>query len=1229
MVGSNVIIGNTIYTFSYSHSSGTSPTTYYWVWNSRTVQNDHDISLDADGHIRGGTTTILGSGNKLSMTASGATIGRDAAADVTLSGTGNQFLMTGAGTVINSSTVTLEGTDNLFQMSHNGANIGAGSTINVGGGTISLSDGTVSGKVTTERNGASKNLWDLKGILFTGTSHIEADSGTGGNGDKFLVSNGTTFQTDMTWDMLSGENDVHFGLTAADSGISFAGTMNVGGENNMINLRYGTFSSTMNLIAANNNILLGDSINFDSTASIVATATTHDNALVIDTTGPNAVDGSIDLKFSTGDDYIKFARGDVNGDIHGSDGGHTDFIIGNVPNKPGVITDYLPTFNDDQSGLALAVGTTTHGSRADPGLNLTIENIYGGNGSSTFLVHAGQVTNIQGNAKNTNREAVGNSNALWANEIQFDNGNTFDMFSLLNMNKVVLTDDANLNIGAVSGPNYLPVNSMEYAQITADHVLVNAGSKLKIHEDYRQNSITGSGNIAAIGSGYANIINRLDIVGTDQKAGKVTIDRTTIQGTGADGADVYVGAYGVLSGFGEITAAGGDPLRPNVIGNVTIHSGGTLKPYDSDADMFNIVNHTFKGTTFHVTGKAGGASTGITTFHAASTLSTRLFAEVDTLYVTANGQIETISDGNLHNTHLSDKLLSDTVDFTNVWDGTTELEQNQKVQYDPVFGHRYELQSKQAFQLYDASNPIDNSYYFLVTRQDIDTITGLADRQDANHIFNRDIIKSDMLGEWWFDYTTDEQNVVVRYRMLAEHPTKGGITINMREPNAREAAKVIDIWRYPFQNNPFANGMDLGIDLSAPNGFGFDGYDGDMQKFYEAAAAANPSLYSKYQDYYIADFEKLLLAIQREIVDGADLNHAIRRLHAEPYATMTSVNIALMDQFRDTRERNSMSALFQVENQLYEEALAQAEGSSTALASLDSEYSIEDPFVCNPIRFWATGFGTRGNQKNYSTEYGYDTKTWGGTVGAIKECGDLYFGVTGGYGRSTTEWEELHADAKTDAFMVDALVGLRRGMGFIEAFGNFGYYEQKMKRDVNIANYTGIAASEYEDYVYGGGLRLGYQYVLGDNWLLVPTIGLTYTRSQNAKFTEEGRHGMSVLLDFKKGDIKRQVVKMPITVRLNRSFAVCDWVVTPEVRASFTPIFGNKVGKATTQYVGMPINNLYFTAQGIDTGRFASQVGATLELSRRGRFYIAGNYDFTFQKKSQTHSFSLQTGFNF
>lgn len=731
-------------------------------------------------------------------------------------------------------------------------------------------------------------------------------------------------------------------------------------------------------------------------------------------------------------------------------------------------------------------------------------------------------------------------------------------------------------------------NSGKNAWLDVATVNVGKNADLFVHKSGTHQYVTD----------HDNLINDLT---ADGAGSRIWLDQATVRGGDADGlAKVSIGDAAMLTGFNTDDRVNGTVA--NVVGDVLLGTGATLKPFDTTlydwefmlekADTIegdrSLGNESEKG--FIITKNADGEG-GTLSLAGGSILESRLFSSEATTTVTviagydANGNAIT-ANVNVNN---GDYAKADSATFLG------------QAVFTPTFGNDNELYTKQQFKVYQGDSvDTEGSYYYNIVRTDNPVVAnGL-----GNNMFGRDILFSDMLGEWVFELDESRENVLLRFRLLAAHPTQGGIAKDMLEPNAREAAIQLDRIRYPYDHNAATR------------------YDGDMVAAYEELHKQDPDKYPNYKKEYIQDFMDLLGGIQEEITSGAVLNHAIRRLHPEPYTALADMNLYTSRQFRRTIEQNLASALYAVEDNLYYENEG---GSNRGYASVP----VGTQYVCDPIRFWASGFGADGTQKRRGTEYGYDTEMWGGALGVIKEIGDCYIGLTGGYARLDTDWNELHASAKTDAYMVDLVLGARFGMAFLEVFGQYGYHDQKMTRDINIQSYTGTATGEYHDNVYGGGLRMGYQLVMG-NWLFMPTVGVNYFHSKAGSFSEKGRLNQATLLEFRSGSIKRHNFEVPIMARLSRSFPVfCSFVLTPEIRVGFTPNFGKRQSRATARFVGDPSAGGWFTAQGLDRGRYTGQAGATIELSRRGRFHASANYDYVFARDNHDHNYSLRFGFNF
>ena len=360
-----------------------------------------------------------------------------------------------------------------------------------------------------------------------------------------------------------------------------------------------------------------------------------------------------------------------------------------------------------------------------------------------------------------------------------------------------------------------------------------------------------------------------------------------------------------------------------------------------------------------------------------------------------------------------------------------------------------------------------------------------------------------------------------------------------------------------------------------------------------------------------------------------------------------------MDQFIASRERNAVSALYLVEEEPKPER--PLNGMTMFQRALEEDLPVS--FVTNPTRIWASALGSQMTRGKNGGEFGFKTRQYLGLqIGLIKEDGDRYLGLTGGYTRTTNRWEELQSKDTSDNYMFEALLGFRRGMGFLEFSANAGYMDHKMVRNIELGRdmndgeynaaldcdlddnyyngvYRTVHTGNYYNRIFGAGLRFGYQKVLYEKWLFLPTLAFYFQDVRNPEhFSEDGREIAAFRLEFDKDHIKKQSLRVPLMLRLSRGIAFGEdnpWVLTPEIRGGVTAELLDRGGLATYKWRGNPIANRYMIAHGLEEDRLFYQAGATIEISRRGRFYAAANYDCTLQSKTVGHNFSLQMGLNF
>ncbi|MCD7908387.1 MAG: hypothetical protein LUH04_12035, partial [Clostridium sp.] len=704
------------------------------------------------------------------------------------------------------------GTGNSFTMKDNTSRIKAGAGLNMRGGTIDLTAGQLLGDLMSDM-GAT---WTIEQGTSSGVNDNLTITGgalqvTGSGDNTFNIGKTTLFDAAISL----GNSGAYTNKLNFQNASNYAGNITATGtHSNEVTFYRGsttegtaTYTNTgTNTFTWQANDTTTDRANLDQTITISGSNTnsfamnggTMSKDITLTNTGAGGNAGN------TGNNVLNFAGTTFTGlaDLSSTvtTGSATNSITisgGNVQGRIG---------GTHTQSTAVIGSTTRHNvfntyTTIDPVTNVTKYGTAtgwlfgsGSSGGTTFNLGGSKIYRISGGASGTYDHTGFIDGAI----VRVTGDHYSDAFGLggtaqyrdhvnqiINMKHLAVagTGEAKSS-GKLEVGNY---TGSEKSQLTAETVVVETGGKLVLNETDGQ---MGSSSYSSDPDRHLIDLVEIGSSGDTQNVirenrARVTVNQTTIHGTGTDGTTVNVYGDGILHGFGEWDTLTPDhnPIRPNIIGNVTLKDstlstaryGGILQPYD--AEMFGAVNFDYKNVIAHVTAKTPLSSTsGITTFEERGTLSTRLFAETD-------GNTAYLNDGTSESSHMSDMLWSDWADFSKIYDynnPASELPQNRKAQYDPVFGFQYELVSKQAFKVYkgDGTSTVD-TYYYTVARTD-NAIAELAGRTDANHLFNRDIIKSDMLGEWWFDMGNNDnsgimdQSIILRFRLLAEHPSQGG-----------------------------------------------------------------------------------------------------------------------------------------------------------------------------------------------------------------------------------------------------------------------------------------------------------------------------------------------------------------------------------------------------------------------------------------------------------------------
>lgn len=162
--------------------------------------------------------------------------------------------------------------------------------------------------------------------------------------------------------------------------------------------------------------------------------------------------------------------------------------------------------------------------------------------------------------------------------------------------------------------------------------------------------------------------------------------------------------------------------------------------------------------------------------------------------------------------------------------------------------------------------------------------------------------------------------------------------------------------------------------------------------------------------------------------------------------------------------------------------------------------------------FWFKPFGTWGKQKDKGSISGYDVNTYGFGIGIDgTNKSDQQFGAAIFYNNSDVSVNNVDQNADIDGFTVMGY----GSMPVIDAKTKFLYQLSYswQKTDTYRDTVLGLAKADYTSKVGSIDLSLMRDYQINNEWLLQPTVGVTYSYFTTPSYSESGAGAASSDVD--------------------------------------------------------------------------------------------------------------------
>jgi outer membrane autotransporter protein len=167
-----------------------------------------------------------------------------------------------------------------------------------------------------------------------------------------------------------------------------------------------------------------------------------------------------------------------------------------------------------------------------------------------------------------------------------------------------------------------------------------------------------------------------------------------------------------------------------------------------------------------------------------------------------------------------------------------------------------------------------------------------------------------------------------------------------------------------------------------------------------------------------------------------------------------------------------------------------------------------------------------------------------------------------------------------------------------------------------------IAKGDFNVNAYGVEALLGYDYLISDKLLLVPTIGAEYLRLANSRYKESGTTNQNLLITKEKDDKLIAIIGASLAYKADFK----TYTLIPEVHAGLTHNMLKKTPSVTAQVAGL-VGDRLINKTAVESKTYYS-FGCNLGMSK-GMTELSAGYDLFLGNKYVGHQGSLKARINF
>ncbi|MDP1929474.1 MAG: autotransporter domain-containing protein [Thiobacillus sp.] len=278
-------------------------------------------------------------------------------------------------------------------------------------------------------------------------------------------------------------------------------------------------------------------------------------------------------------------------------------------------------------------------------------------------------------------------------------------------------------------------------------------------------------------------------------------------------------------------------------------------------------------------------------------------------------------------------------------------------------------------------------------------------------------------------------------------------------------------------------------------------------------------------------------------------------------------------------------------------------------------------------KWWAKGFGSRGEQGNVANMNGYDTEAYGLMLAYDKPLNNqTRVGLGGGYANSTIDGNHSSGSTDINSYQITGYLHHAPGPFFVQAALTAGVNDYESTRHIVFPGVNRTATSDYTGQQYTGIVTVGKHYQVNET-TLTPLASLQASHIRVGSYTESGAGDANLRVESQ----DYTFVQSTLGVKAERVIRSGSSTYAPEVHAKWLHDFNSTTMEQDATFNG---SGASFNAQGIRQDRNLFNVGAGVTFLScncdKDAWTVKGLYDYKWNgSEYSSHQVSLIAGLRF